>query len=158
LLTTKPLRFIDMATAQDAYKIMIRDHLSPRLRAAGFKGSSGAYELPSPSHWVVLGVQASQFSNAAEVRFTMNCQVVRRDAWEDARRERTHLGSKPKPNTIAGGFLWHSRIGKLMPAGQDKWWSLHPNDPLEVLAEEVVAAVTDYLLPAIQGEISAERS
>jgi len=139
-----------MATAQDAYKVMVRDHLSPKLRANGFKGSAGAYELPSQSHWVVLGVQASAYSSKDEVKFTVNCQAVPRDVWEEARVERTYLGKKPKPNTIAGGFLWHSRIGKVMPAGQDKWWSLRPSDNAEVLAGEVAAAVRDHLLPAIR--------
>lgn len=146
-----------MATAQDAYKVMLRDHLSPKLRANGFKGSAGAYELPSQSHWVVLGIQASVYSSKDEVKFTLNCQVVPRDVWEEARGERPYLGEKPKPNTIAGGFLWHSRIGMLMPAGQDQWWSLRASDNAEVLAGEVAAAVRDYLLPAIRREIDNGR-
>jgi hypothetical protein len=144
-----------VGTAQDAYKRMIREHLSPRLRALGFKGSGGAYEWPSESHWIVLGVQASQFSSADGVKFTLNCQVVRRDVWEEARQKDSYLGSKPKPNTVAGSFVWWARIGSLMPGGEDKWWWLRPSDDVEALPEEVGSAVQEYVVPAIGREVEA---
>jgi hypothetical protein len=56
---------------------------------------------------------------------------------------------------MAGGFLWHRRIGKVMPQGEDHWWSLEPTDNLEDVAWEVSSAVRDYLLPAIQAEVAA---
>ena len=147
-----------MVTAQDAYKAMIRDLLSPGLRALGFKGSGGAYEWPSESHWIILGVQASKFSSANGVKFTLNCQVVRRDTWDEARRELSYLGSRPKPNTIAGGFVWHARIGKLMPVGEDKWWWLRASDDIAAIADEVAAAVRAYVVPAVQREVEATTS
>lgn len=134
---------------------MIRDCLSPRLRALGFKGSGGAYEWPSESHWAIVGVQASQFSSAAGVKFTLNYQVVRRDAWDEARRDRTYLGVRPKPNSIAGSFVWHARIGKLMAGGENKWWSLSPSTDAEAIAAEVAAAVENYVVPSIQRELAA---
>jgi hypothetical protein len=143
------------ATAQDAYKTMVRDHLSPRLRALGFKGSGGAYQWPSESHWIIIGVQASQFSSAEGVKFTLNCQVVRRDVWEQARQDYSYVGTKPSPNTIAGSFVWHRRIGTLMPGRQDKWWWLRPSHDIEALAHEVATAVQDHVVPAIQHEVEA---
>jgi hypothetical protein len=142
-------------TAQDAYKTMLRDHLSPRLRALGFKGSAGAYDWSSQSHWIILGVQASQFSDRDEMRFTLNCQVVRRDVWEEARLENSYVGPKPKPNTMAGNFVWWTRIGRLLPGGEDKWWSLGPSDDAEALATEVACAVQTFALPAMQREVEA---
>jgi hypothetical protein len=144
-------------TAQDAYKAMIRDHLSPRLRALGFKGSGGAYEWPSQSHWIILGVQKSQSSSATAVKFTLNCQVVRRDVWEKERQEHSYLGEKPNPNTIAGN-VWWSRIGRLMSGGEDKWWWLRPSQDLAGLAEEVASAVHQYVVRAMQREVEATKS
>lgn len=114
-----------------------------------------AYDLPSPTHWIVLGVQGSQYNTAEAAKFTLNCQVVRRDTWDEARRERPYLGPKPNPNTIAGTFVWESRIGSLMPAGQDTWWRIHPSDDPGVIAEEVATAVRQYVLPAIQRAVQA---
>ena len=42
-----------------------------------------------------------------------------------------------------------------MPDGQDHWWSLRPGDDAEGLADEVAAAVRDYLLPAVRAEVAA---
>ena len=92
------------------------------------------------------------------MKFTLNCQVVRRDTWDEARRERSYLGSSPKPNTIAGGFVWHARIGKLMPDGEDKWWWLRASDDVVAIADEVAAAVRDYVVPAVQREVEATTS
>ena len=36
-----------MTTAQDRYKAMLEEHVSPAMRAEGFKGSSGSYVLTS---------------------------------------------------------------------------------------------------------------
>ena len=137
---------------------MVRDHLSPRLRAEGFRGSGGGYELPSPTHWIVLGVQASQFSSADSVQFTLNCQVIRRDEWEAVRSTLAHLGAKPKPNTVAGSFVWWSRIGTLMPEAKDKWWSLDANDDLDRVAEEVADSVRKYVVPAVRREVARTQS
>ena len=80
------------------------------------------------------GAQASQFSSSESVKFkfALNSQVVRRDGWEEARKERSYLGSRPKPNTIAGALVWHARIGKLMPAGEDRWWVIRPSDDIDL--------------------------
>jgi hypothetical protein len=147
-----------MPTAQDAYKGMIRDYLSPCLRQLGFKGSGGSYELPSDSHWILLGVQASQFSSAESVNFTINCKVVRRNRYDAARRQHLYLGPKPKPNTSAGSYGWSSRIGKLLPGGEDHWWVLRPTDSIDDLVEDVTIAVRDYVLPAVLAEVAATAS
>lgn len=144
-----------MATAQDRFSSMVRDLVSPELRRMGFKGSGGRYELPSTTHWIVVGFQASQFSSADSMRFTVNCQVVRRDTWEEFRKERPYIGPKPKPNTVAGNFVWWTRIGSLMPPGEDQWWTLTAHDDIKAIAEDVLAAITQFVLPAIEREVSS---
>jgi hypothetical protein len=36
---------------------MLRDFVSPAMRAEGFRGSSGNYELCSETHWALIGFQ-----------------------------------------------------------------------------------------------------
>lgn len=144
-----------MTTAQEVYKVMLKEHLSPGLRGLGFKGSAGAYELPSETHWMVLGVQASAYSSADGMTFTLNCQVVSHSTWDAMRAERGYLGAKPKPNTVAGSFVWWSRIGELLPEGEDKWWSLRPGDDPAPIAREVLQAVRDFALPAMRSAASS---
>lgn len=45
---------------------------------------------------------------------------------------------------------WSPRIGSLMPGGHDHWWWPRPGQELEPLAAEVIGALTDYGLPALQ--------
>jgi hypothetical protein len=45
---------------------------------------------------------------------------------------------------------WRARIGELMPGSPDHWWTLAAGDSTEALAREVVFAVRDYALPAMQ--------
>jgi hypothetical protein len=51
---------------------MLRDEIAPELRAAGFKGSRQSFDLPSESHWAVLGFQKSAWSDRQRVTFTVN--------------------------------------------------------------------------------------
>jgi hypothetical protein len=85
----------------------------------------------------------------------VNCKVVRKDVWSAAEEERPFIGLRPKANVGAGSFEWTERIGRLMPAGEDKWWWLKADDPPDVLGREVLDAITRYALPAMR-RISAE--
>jgi hypothetical protein len=134
---------------------MLRDHVAPALRAQGLKGSGMEYSVPSASHWILLGFQGSTANTSGRMKFTVNCKVVRKDVWSAAEEERPFIGLRPKANVGAGSFEWTERIGRLMPAGEDKWWWLKADDPPDVLGREVLDAITRYALPAMR-RISAE--
>ena len=144
-----------MATAQETYRELMKSHIAPGLRALGFKGSGQSYELPTPEHWVMLGFQKSQWSDAADVRFTVNVLVAARKVWDAQRKERTHLPARPTANRLWGDFVWQRRIGRLLPAGEDLWWQVDAGTPLDQLAHTVLSAVEDYALPAVRAQTSA---
>ncbi len=141
-------------TAQEAYKALLKEHVAPALRDLGFKGSGREFELPSDTHWIQVGLQASTYSSADAVKFTVNLSAVRRDVWQRASSEQQWLGKKPKANTVSGvqGF---QRIGKAMPQQQDHWWTLQPSDNLTVLSAEVVGAIRDFGIPALLSRVEA---
>ena len=66
-------------TAQEAFVKMMKEEIAPALRRLGFKGSGQRYELPSPTHWALLGFQKSAYSDSPEVRFTVNVTIAGRD-------------------------------------------------------------------------------
>ena len=144
-----------MATAQETYDWMMKSQIAPRLRALGFKGSGQSYELPSPDHWVMLGFQKSQWSDAADVRFTVNVLVVSRELWDEQRKERAYLPARPTANRLWGEFVWQRRIGRLLPAGEDIWWEVKPGMPTEQVADIVLRAVEDHALPAVRARTAA---
>jgi hypothetical protein len=142
-------------TAQESFAQFTNRYLAPGLRTLGFKGSGRAFELPSASHWVQLGIQRSRHSDASRIDFTLNCQVIGRAAWDEARRERSDLPERPSPNTRYGTFAWDRRIGLLMPDARDTWWTLTADTDQAALATEVLEAVRRWALPAYQGQASA---
>ena len=147
-----------MATAQDVYKQVLRDLVAPALRHIGFRGSGSNFELPSPSHWALLGFQKSQWSDSDSVTFTANATAVPRDAWASIFAEYPQLGDHPGANwspapifgDLAGRGYWHSRVGMLMPGSADVWWTLSADGAAASrVGQEVIDAIREYALPAI---------
>ena len=138
-------------TAQAAVAGLLRDHLGPRLRALGFRGSGATWTADRPGFLVGLGVQRSVHGDRMETELTINVTVVSIDAWRALRAERPYLGPRPAPNTRYGPVVWERRIGMLMPQARDRWWAVRPDSELPRLADELAAAVAEFALPAIEG-------
>jgi hypothetical protein len=129
---------------------MLKTSVAPGLRSLGFKGSGQNYRLPADDHWAMLGFQKSTSSDARHVRFTANVLVVSRSAWDAARSQSPHLPERPTASTYWGTFVWQKRVGALLPGGEDLWWEVEAGtDPAE-LADAILWAVQDYVLPAMR--------
>ena len=139
-----------VVSAQDEFRGFLCDLVSPAMRSAGLRGSAGRHYMPSLSCFALVGIQKSTWSTGSAVNFTMNLKVVSREVWRLARKDQSWLPETPAPNTRYLVAEWSPRIGSLMPGGQDHWWWLRPGQQLEPLAAEVVGALTDYGLPALQ--------
>lgn len=141
-------------TAHDAFMSMMRDHVGPELLRLGLKGSGRHFEQPSETDWFLVGFQGSKFNTKETAKYTINLTVVSRAAWKAARAGRPHLPVRPRANISYGPFGWNSRIGTLMPGGQDRWWTLTASGPTEVVGAEMLAALTDWGLPAARARLS----
>lgn len=127
--------------------------IAPALRRLGFKGSGQRYELPSDTHWAIVGFQKFSWSDQDKVEFTLNLTVTGRDEWMRARERRRHLSERPQAN--AGAFVgWEERIGALMPDDAGETWIVTGDLPTEPVAGQVVAAVERFVLPAMRARIS----
>jgi hypothetical protein len=142
-----------VATAQDTYAEMLKTLVAPGLRAIGFKGSSQNYRLPSNDYWAMLGFQKSTSSDATQVRFTANVLVVPRSAWDAVRTEKPHLPERPTATTYWGTYVWQKRIGELLPGGEEMWWEIEAGADAAELADAIVWAVRDYVVPAMRRQI-----
>lgn len=144
-----------MVSAQDTFADMIKLGVRPRLKALGFTGSGTTFVWPSTSCFSQLGIQRSQFSNRDALTFTINVTSADRSAWDLARESRPHLPAKPSPNTFYGTHAWQTRIGKLFPDGEDKWWTVEADQDWQSVADEVVDAVIRHALPELRRRSSA---
>ena len=70
-----------VVSAQDEFRGVLRDLVSPALRSAGLKGSGGRYQMPSQSCFALVGFQRSHWSTGSAVQFTVNLMVVSREVW-----------------------------------------------------------------------------
>ena len=133
--------------AQAMYDALVKDTLSPALRALGFKGSAGRYSMPCSDCWALLGFQKSAYSDAVEVQFTINLLVVNKSAWNAARQEAPHLPERPTPTTWYGEPAAQARIGDLTPEGEDKWWRVYSPANMAAVGNDVLHDITEYALP-----------
>lgn len=106
----------------------------------------------------VLGFQKSAWSDRESLRFTVNVQVVSKQAWEEHRRRSPRAGIKPSADTCAGSIAWWSRLGTLMPIGQDYWWTLDASSDCDALADEVVDAIRTHALSRMREQEAALRT
>jgi hypothetical protein len=135
-------------TGKEAYAAMLRDVISPRLRAVGFTGSSGSYVWPSETHWIQVGFQKSRSGTVDDVKFTVNLTVMSKVDWELVRGSYSGSGARPAPTAnYAEG--WWDRLGKYTPRHGDKWWKVNARTDVATLGKEVSDLVATYGLPVL---------
>lgn len=139
--------------AQDTFKRMMQEAIAPALRELGFKGSGQSYTYPSETHWAQLGFQKSAYGDSGEVSFTINVSVISKRDWDQRFATRPGYSVRPAANT-GHGVGWHERIGLLLPAWTDLWWSVPAGRPTTGIANEAIAAVRDYALPEMKRQIA----
>ena len=143
-----------MATAQEVLSTAVRTGIAPELRKLGFVGSGQVFELPDSEMWLLLGIQKSSGATATQLRFTVNAAAISKEKWQEALDSGAKYPAKPSPNKVYGKWAWWARIGKLMPGGQDFWWTVTGDTAPDELARKVVSACVDYALPALQEQRS----
>jgi len=138
-----------MAKIQEIFREFLKSSIAPELKACDLKGSGQNYSIKSDSHWALIGLQKSIYSDAVGLKFTINLCVVSKNDWELARQERSYLPLKPSAN-VHWPVGWVKRIGYLLPKGQDYWWSVETTTDLKGLADEVIDAICNKAIPAMQ--------
>ena len=146
-----------MRRAQDAYLVLLRDHVAPKLRALGFRGSRGAYTLPHPEYWVRIGIQSSAWNTGDHVDFTLNVTAIPKAGGRGSVELSQGISEvQPQANAIHTApalgdnpDFWQSRIGPLLPAKTDRWWTLRHDSDVDAVAAQVMNAVREGALPAI---------
>ena len=141
-----------MATAQEILREVLKVHVGPALRTAGYAGSGQDFHKRIDGNWAAINVQRRRYSTAEELRFTVNLgtastAVLVEDGYpadEPAREIDCH---------------WRSRLGALLQGPADRWWTVRSRmQPAEVrrLGEELVELLTRVALPKLEAMASDE--
>jgi hypothetical protein len=108
-------------------------------------------------HWAEVTVMASQSMLAHSVRFTLRLSVLSRDEWTAQLRVRPYYPSHPPCRGVRND--WEAPIGQLVQVGGYQighlWWELKAGQPYRSLAQEVLGAMRNFGIPAIQQRIQA---
>ena len=142
-----------LPSPQDVYAGLMKTTFAPALRAAGFRGSNGRFELLSDVYWAQLGFQKSSYSGADEVRFTMNLSVIAQTEWESRRADKPFLGTRPTPTVHYGPWTDQVRIGQLTPVGGDKWWRIVRGADVEPVRADALTTLLTCGVPWIKARI-----
>jgi uncharacterized protein DUF4304 len=142
-------------SAQDWFRLMIDMGLAPGLRTLGFAGTGRRFRMEIDRHWAEITLLQSASLTSGRVRFTLLLKVLHRDEWAEQLRVRPYYPSASARPTLH--TTWESAIGAVVTVGghpiEDLWWELEVGQPFDSLAQEVLAALRHFGLPALSHHI-----
>ena len=134
-----------MPTSQATLRDLVKRHLGPGLRAAGFAGSGQDFHRQVAGNWAAINVQRHRGSTADELRFTINLGT----ASSAVRIEDGHAPDEPAREIDCH---WRIRLGRLLPDARDRWWTvtsrMEPREGDE-LGQELVEHLTRHAVPKL---------
>jgi hypothetical protein len=135
--------------AQEAFDALVRAGVGPFLKERGFRRTRFNFHRQVSGNWQVVNLQKSAFSDAQDVRFTVNLGVALERLrggvfdWPDGKRppeSRCHL---------------RERLGFVM-SGRDVWWTVSPDTDVVALAETITLGLERYGVPWLEERSSDE--
>jgi len=126
-----------LPTAQQAFAMMTKNEIAPRLRKLGFKGSGQKFRLPSATHLLSLDFQRSAWNDILEVRFTVNLSAVLIESVSGESE------TPPSPRRL---YPHDERLG-FLARGRDQWWVVSADRPTLSVADEVVRDIRQFGIP-----------
>ena len=115
--------------------------VAPLLTAGGYRKSARSFVSLSGGVARVVQFQSSQLKKPDEAAFTLGLAVTS-VAFHEA-----YAGTPFPRNPGSAEPVLQATIGRLMPDGEDVWWSLKPGVSGQLIAREVEALLKDPLLP-----------
>jgi hypothetical protein len=120
------------ASAQDAYRQLLRDHVGPALRHHGYRGSGGRFDQAAAGRSIHF--QKTRWSTRARVGYLLNIFVR-------------------YPGAAPGAGMYHAQYPGLTRSGR-VWISLRPNADLEAHAASLLAEIHSVAFPAIEERLA----
>jgi hypothetical protein len=111
--------------------------LRDALKSAGFRKRGAVFHRASADVVHLIGLQSSIDSPGQIPRVTINLAI-----WSKPFAERG-----TEPSVIAS--QWRCRLGDVMPARSDVWWTLSGKDAVAPAVREIVLALKAYGIPAL---------
>lgn len=121
-----------------------------RLISAGFKCSRMLCRKETEDCLLLIKLQKSVDSRKDRLIVTANIGVYSLVLGDK-------IGNRSDDFQDQSFWHWSSRIGRLMPVHQDKWWTATNADDLQIVAQEIAEAIVEFALPALENLDSTEK-
>lgn len=130
--------------ARESYDVIVKGHVAPVMKAAGFKKAGTQWRLRGEIAWGVVNMQKSAFSSRDEISFTMNVGVrfdaAHRAAYPNAKRMWEKPPTEPECHV-------RERIGWFMPEPHDHWWNVVDHRDVPKIVGELVPLLREKAVP-----------
>lgn len=142
--------------ALDLFDAMLRDRVAPELRQLGMRGSGQRFSVPnSNGDYALLGFQKSPHNTPDECQFTASAAFCSHAGWQQTRALHAWLPATPSATTFYPfAPMWQERVGALLDPPYDRWWAIRTADDVTAVAEQVIAAVRDAVLPQLLARLT----
>ena len=134
--------------AQAAYADVVAHRITPRLRAAGFRGTAGNWTLKaSNGDMAIVNLQKSRWNTADEVGFTVNLAIVPAP-WFEWMQKQNRLSPTAKPREYHG--LWRDRLRPADGQSRDgQFWVVRDERSATACAENVMTQLETAGIPRL---------
>lgn len=128
--------------------------LAKRLAPSGFVADRDIVSRKVHDTVVVIEVQKDRkYSTKDEIRFTVNVGIS-----VDALRQVAAATGGPSASDVPppDRCHWRQRLGHLLPARSDVWWSVSDEKAAQAVCDEIAAGLIDIALPKVEVMASSE--
>ena len=130
-----------MTTAPNQILDEVLGSVTPLFTGSGYKKSARNFVALEDGVARVVQFQTSQLKKPAEASFTLGV-LVTSTAFHEA-----YAGAPFPKNAGSAEPVVQAALGRLLPDGESVWWSLKPGVSSALIAKEVLAMLTDKVLP-----------
>jgi len=113
------------------------------LKDAGYTKRGTGFRGEKDGNIRIVDFQRSSESSASAIKFTVNLGVISGELLRRWDPEKA-----PSKEGIWGAHL-RERIGALMPANEDRWWTV-TSSPAAAIGEEVADLIATLVIPFLQ--------
>jgi hypothetical protein len=135
-------------SAQAAYAEAVAHRITPRLRAAGSRGTAGNWNLTASNGDVaIVNLQKSRWNSADKVGFTVNLAIVPAP-WFEWMQKQHRLSATAKPREYHG--LWRDRLRPADGLSRDgQFWVVRDERSAAACAEDVTTQLETAGIPRL---------
>lgn len=123
------------------YKRSILTHMHALLRPMGFRKNHQCFSLEAGDTVLFIQMQSSMSS-------TKNVPIVTINLGIFSQTVAINEGNTRAPNILDSH--WRARIGRFMPDGRDKWWTIHNQNEADRCGAEISSILIDKALPQMR--------